>query len=70
MNPLFFPCSVCNKKEIVQGSYCKDCLKAVTIDLMHVIDQEQLEGTEEQQKHAWNLYVEQYSDLKERFIKK
>lgn len=44
-------------------------MKAVTIDTMHIIDQESLEGTVEQQKQAWMVYVQQYGSLKEQFVK-
>lgn len=63
-----FLCSVCKKNKAVKKEYCKDCLKVVTIDMVHLIDKEVLEGTAEQQREAWNLYVQQYSELKERFV--
>ena len=71
MNHHFIFCTVCKKNKAVKESYCKDCLKVVTTDLMHLIDKDsqKLEGTVEQQKHTWNLYIQQYGDLKEQFIK-
>lgn len=48
--------------------FSKKDYKIIAHNICCIIDNLPLTGTPEQQKKAWEIYVERYGDIKERFV--